>query len=457
MSKLEITNYDCVIVGAGLAGLIAGRNLNRAGHKLLVLEAQDEIGGRMNGKYVAPDQYIDLGGQWVGPTQDRFLALLDEYQIARFPSPLQGKTVLVYNGQRFEFKGFFQGYPQSENPGVNQEEWEDAIEGWHRFNELSQTIDTGHPTRNPQNLLLDSKTFAQWIEENTKTDFAHWYFSYKIRAVGFLGPAEPGQVSLLHVLWGNRCASQSESPEAELIHDGAGQIPAKIAAELDNPIHTGEAVVGISQDDHGVEVTTLKATYRAKYAIVAMPPHLAGRIVYDPPLPPKRQQLTQRFPMGTVAKILISYETPFWREKGLAGVGMGNCEWIELFADSSDPRSGKGVIATFLVGDRYYRWQTLNESERRSAVLTDLSFYLGQEALSPNTFDVKDWPSNQWVGGGYAAFMPPGVWTSFGDTIATPVGRIYWAGSEIAERWPGFFDGAVCTAEAAAEAVRNLL
>jgi monoamine oxidase len=212
-------------------------------------------------------------------------------------------------------------------------------------------------------------------------------------------------------------------------------------------------VVKISQDQAGVEVTTGKNSYKARFVIVAMPPYLSGRINYDPPLPATRQQLTQRFPMGTLAKILISYESPFWREKGLAGVGMGNSKWIELFADSSDPRSGKGVIATFVMGDRYHRWQVLTETERRSAILSDLAAYLGEQALLPTSFDVLDWPANPWVGGGYAAFLPPGVWTNFGDAIASPVGRIHWAGTEIAERWPGFFDGAVRTGEAAAEAV----
>ena len=453
MLETEITNYDCIIVGSGLSGLIAARNLQRAGHQILVLEAQDRIGGRMYGQQIAPNQYIDFGGQWVGPTQDRFLALLDEYKISRFPSPLEGKTVFLYNGNRSEFKGFFQGFPEGERPEISQEEWDDAMQAWHRFEELSQSLPSGYPGRNPEHKRLDAQTFAQWIGENTKTDFGHWYFSYMVRAVGFLGPAEPGEVSLLHVLWGHRCASQSEHPEAELIHGGAGQIPGIIATELGNKIQINEPVVKISQDQAGVEVTTGQNSYKAKFVIVAMPPHLSGRISYDPPLPATRQQLTQRFPMGTLAKILISYESPFWREKGLAGVGMGNSEWIELFADSSDPRSGKGVIATFVMGDRYHRWQVLNESERRSAILSDLAAYLGDQALSPSTFDIVDWPANPWVGGGYAAFMPPGVWTNFGDAIATPVGRIYWAGTEIAERWPGFFDGAVRTGEAAAAAV----
>ncbi|WP_342596951.1 flavin monoamine oxidase family protein [Cyanobacterium aponinum UTEX 3222] len=445
--------YDCIIVGAGLSGLIAARNLQRAGKNVLVFEAQDYVGGRMLGKHIAPNQYIDLGGQWVGPTQDRFLALLDEYNILRFPSPLQGKVVLIYNDKRQEFNGFFQGFAEGDRPNVSEEEWQDAMKAWKTFDELSQSLSPQYPEANEENKKLDSQTFAQWIQENTQTDFGRWYFAYMCRAVGFLGPAEPDEVSLLHVLWGNKSASQAEHPEAELIHDGAGQIPSKIVTELNNEIHLNEAVVKITQDNHGVEVTTLKGIYQANFVIVAMPPYLAGKITYHPPLPPIKQQLTQRFPMGTLAKLLISYETPFWRSQGLAGVGMGNTEWIELFADSSDPRSGKGVLATFVMGDRYHRWIKLTKSEQKSVVLSDLAKYLGQQALSPTTFDIQDWPSNQWVGGGYAAFMPPGVWTRFGQSINKPFNRIYWAGTEIAERWAGFFDGAIRTAEAAAEAV----
>jgi L-amino acid dehydrogenase len=157
--------------------------------------------------------------------------------------------------------------------------------------------------------------------------------------------------------------------------------------------------------------------------------------------------------MGCLMKILISYETPFWREKGLAGMGIGNRSCFELCADSSDPESGKGVLATFIVGDRYKRWRPLNDKDRRLAVLSDLASYFAEEALSPVTYDEADWASDPWAGGGYSAFMPPGVWTGFGEALAAPVGHIYWAGSEIAERWGGFFEGALLTGEAAAKAI----
>jgi len=448
---------DCIVVGAGLAGLVTARNLQRAGHAVLVLEAHERLGGRMHGEHLPSGQWIDRGGQWVGPTQDRVLALLDEYGVRRFPSPSKGKKVLLFDGTRHEFDGFFQGFAEGEPPGVRQEEWDDARSAWARFDALSRALPPGHPRRNDHNQLLDSQTFAQWIGDNTRTAFGRWYFSYLARAAGFLGPEEPNQLSLLHVLWGQNCAAQSEHPEAELIHGGAGQLPGMIAAELGGRVHLGEPVTRITQDNAGVRVETTRDNYAATFVVVAMPPSLTGRINYDPPMPSQRAQLTQRMPMGCCAKILVSYDRPFWREKGLAGIGLGNARWIELCADSSDPETGAGVIATFVAGDRYRQWTRTSDADRRHAVLADLALYFGKEALSPVTYDEVDWPSEPWVGGGYAAFMPPGVWTSFGEALTAPVGRIHWAGSEIADRWPGFFDGAVRTAEATADAIARLL
>jgi len=457
MSKSNLSVYDCVVIGAGLSGLIAARNLHRSGKRVLVVEARDRIGGRMHGRRLASGQWIDLGGQWVGHTHDRMLALLEEYGVRYFPSPVDGRTVLVFNGDRHEFRGLFQGFHECEVPGVTDAEWQDVTEAWDRFHAISAALSWGHPVAGEQNERLDSDTFARWIEENTRTEFGRWYFAYMARAVGFMGPAEPNQVSLLHVLWGQKSAAQSEHPDADLIHGGAGQMPEKIAAELGDQIRLNEPVLCIRHNTTVVEIETAHNRYAAQFTIVATPPHLAGQIRYDPPLPPLRQQLTQRIPMGCLAKILISYETPFWREKGLGGMGIGNRSCFEICADSSDPESGKGVLATFVVGDRYKRWRPLSDNDRRSAVLSDLATYFGEEALSAVTYDEADWAGDPWAGGGYSAYMPPGVWTGFGEALAAPVGRIHWAGSEVAERWGGFFEGALLTGEAAATAVLGKL
>jgi monoamine oxidase len=226
----------------------------------------------MTGKLLPSGQWIDFSGQWVEPTQDRFLSLLDEYGVRRFSFPFEGKKVLLFDGVRYELDGFFEGFPEGEPPQVSQEEWQDAMTAWERFEALAKTLPPGHPRRNEYTQKLDSQTFAQWIEENTTTAFGHWYFAYMVRTVGFLGPAEPSQVSLLHVLWGHACASQAEYLEAELIHGGAGQLPAKLAAELGENVRMGEPVLRINQDETGIEVETTKGRFSARYTVVAMPP-----------------------------------------------------------------------------------------------------------------------------------------------------------------------------------------
>lgn len=111
------------------------------------------------------------------------------------------------------------------------------------------------------------------------------------------------------------------------------------------------------------------------------------------------------------------------------------------------------MLATFVVGHRYQRWAKLDEPEQKQAVLSDLAAYLGSQALSPVAFVVKDWPTMPFVGGAYAAWMPPGLWSRCGDALRRPHGQVFWAGTEVAERWPGFFEGAVRSGEEAAAAV----
>ena len=163
MSKSNPDVYDCVVIGGGLSGLIAARNLHRSSKSVLLVEARDRIGGRMHGHRLASGQWIDFGGQWVGPTQGRILALLDEYGVRRFPSPAHGRTVLLFNGDRHEFHGLFMGFHECEVPGVTDAEWRDVTEAWERFHALSRALAAGHPVAGDENRRLDSDTFARWI------------------------------------------------------------------------------------------------------------------------------------------------------------------------------------------------------------------------------------------------------------------------------------------------------
>ncbi|MCP9771245.1 FAD-dependent oxidoreductase [Synechococcus sp. Tobar12-5m-g] len=485
MALIPSEPVDVVVVGGGLSGLVAARALQKAGRSVRLIEAAEELGGRMCRQRLpwggqAPGEalagggsypWVDLGGQWVGPTQTRFLALLDRHGIRRFASPHDGETVLVFGESRCSFAGFFQGFPEGQPPAVPSADWDDAMAALAHFQEQVAQLPDGHPHHHPAAAELDRLSFQDWIDAHTHTPFAAWYFAYFCRAVGFLGPAEPEQVSLLHVLWGQRTAAQGEQPEQELLHGGAGQLPALLAAELgegvvrlDEPVravvqeqpHTeGDPARG--QAGSPVQVHTDQTCYPCRAVIVAMPPALAGRLRFTPELPPDRLELQQQMAMGACAKVLVVYSRPWWRDQGLSGIAIGDRPWVELCADSSDPESGCGVLAAFVVGHRHQRWAALGALERKQAVLGDLAAYLGPKALEPLGYAEKDWPAVPFVGGAFSAWMPPGLWSRCGDALRRPHGRVFWAGTEVAERWPGFFEGAVRSGEEAALAVLKQL
>ncbi|WP_087067853.1 FAD-dependent oxidoreductase [Cyanobium sp. NIES-981] len=469
---------DVVVVGGGLSGLVAAGAVQQAGRSVRLIEAAEVLGGRMTGQRLVlagtalqgSSPWVDLGGQWVGPTQTRVLALLDRHGIRRFASPHTGDTVLVFGGSRCTFAGFFQGFPEGQPPAVPSADWADAMAALEQFQALVAQLPVGHPHHHPAAAALDRQSFQHWIDAHTHTPFAAWYFAYFCRAVGFLGPAEPAQVSLLHVLWGQRTAPQGEHPEQELLHGGAGQLPPLLKAQLgEGVVRLGEPVRAIEQHasppgnraaaalDHPVVVHTDRARHTCRAVIVAMPPAMAARLAFTPELPADRLELQRAMPMGACAKVLLVYGRPWWRQLGLSGIAIGDRPTVELCADSSDPESGCGVLAAFVAGHRYRRWAALEEGERRQAVLADLAAYLGPQARTPLAYVAKDWPAVPHVGGAFAGWMPPGLWTRCGDALRRPHGRVFWAGTEVAERWPGFFEGAVRSGEEAAAAVLEQL
>jgi monoamine oxidase len=185
------------------------------------------------------------------------------------------------------------------------------MQALERFQELVASLPEGHPHHHPNAAALDRVSFQDWIEAHTHTPFAAWYFAYFCRAVGFLGPAEPDQVSLLHVAWGQRTASQGDHPEEELIHGGAGQLPALLAEVLEDTLVLGEPVREIHQpegssgpDSEGaITVTTDNASHRCRAVIVAMPPAMAGAIRFTPELPADRLALQEGMAMGRCTTI----------------------------------------------------------------------------------------------------------------------------------------------------------
>jgi len=440
---------DVLVVGAGLSGLCAAWQVVKAGHSVIILEARDRIGGRMVRRPVIEGGWIDLGGQWVGCTQTCVLALAAELGVRRFASYHTGLSTFYWDGVRSTYSGSFP--PQIPPAAVL-----DAEQALAKIGKLSALVPPAAPWLTPGAGGLDSQTLRTWLLANTSTPFARFLLTQQA-LIGGSGSYEPGEVSLLHTLFTYRQAPQSEKPEAELFYGAAGQIPGLIAARIGGSIVLGSPVAAISTGRSGVTVTAGNRQYRGRAVIVAVPPYLAGQISYDPQLPMRRAQLTQRCPMGSLFKVLAIYRTAWWRAQGLNGTASGDRPTLGFVADSSPPSGRPGILASFIAGTRAVSLSTASQRQLRSAILADLAAYFGPRAARPVDLAVAEWPKDRWTGGAFTAFMQPGTWTGYGQALRKPVGPIEWAGTEVADRWSGYFDGAVRSGQDAADRIMKVL
>ncbi|WP_254980460.1 FAD-dependent oxidoreductase [Cyanobium sp. ATX 6A2] len=455
------SGLDVVVVGAGLSGLISARVLRGVGLRVRLLEARERWGGRMHRRTSAAGIPVDLGGQWVGASHHRLLALLDEFGLRRFPTPYDGEGLFHWNGvlHRAGVEHDFAASMLFFRPGelgLPAAELEEALTVQRRFQQLVEQVPPQAPWDTPGADALDRISVSHWLECQGAGDLARYPLAWLTR-MGGSGGFEPHESSILHLAWTQAVAPQHQAPEAWLVEGGIAQVSERLAAELADLIELRMAAVSIRQHDGGVSVGCADGTViQAGAVVVAIPPPLRQAIHYDPALPPQWSGLLQRSPMGSMVKVLALYPRPFWRERGLNGLGLGNLPTLELTVDSSPP-GGPGVLAGFIAGERAVRWQRLPEPHRRQAVLADLQTWWGDAAAEPLDLVLHNWNAESWTGGAFTSFLTPGAWTSYGHIWQQPHQRVVWAGTESASRWPGYFEGAIEAGLAAADQVRRLL
>ncbi len=192
---------------------------------------------------------------------------------------------------------------------------------------------------------------------------------------------------------------------------------------------------------------------RAKRAIVAIPPTLAGRIEYSPRLPTARDQLTQRLPQGTLIKATAVYNRPFWRDDGLNGSTVSYKGPANTTFDDSPPDASKGVVFGFVGGDEARRFMAMTKASRRAKVLSNFKLYFGAKAGHPTDYFETNWSREIWTRGCPVAIAGPGTLIGYGPALRRPVGRIHWAGTETSTYWNGYMDGAVRSGNRAAKEV----
>jgi monoamine oxidase len=444
---------DVLVVGAGLAGLTAARELAAAGRSVLVLEARNRVGGRIVNEDIGDGKIVEMGGQWAGPTQDKILELAAELDIATFATYDTGKKVLHFNGKRGTYSGTI--------PRISPLVLLDVGQSQARLEALAKKVPTDAPWAAAKAEWLDGQTFETWIRRNTASTSARKLLALGAEAVF---AAEPGDISMLHVLFYSHASGSFQrlidttgGAQQDRFHGGSALIAERLAEKLGDIVRLDSAVSRIEVAGDTVTATTAAGQFAGRQIIVTVPPLLAGRIDYDPALPAWRDQLTQRTPMGSVIKCQVIYDEPFWRADGLSGQATGDGSGSRVVFDNSPPDGSPGILLAFLEGDEARRLGREPLEVRRQTVIDSLVRYFGSRAGKPERYLERDWQQEKWSGGCYGTLFGPNVWTRYGHALREPVGPIHWAGTETASVWSGYMDGAVRSGErAAADALARL-
>jgi monoamine oxidase len=444
---------DVVVVGAGLAGLVAGRDLMAAGRSVAVLEARDRVGGRLLNVPIGDGQVVEVGGQWSGPGQDRVLALAAELGVATFPTHAEGDNLIELDGKLRRYRGAI--------PRVNPAILADIGQAQLRLDRMARTVPPEAPWRARRAESWDAQTMWTWITRNTVTRGGRALLQLGVEAVW---AAHPADVSLLHVLFYTRAAGGFDrligtegGAQQDRFVGGSQELALRLADRLGDAVKLRVPVRGVEQSEGSVRVLADGFAVSAGAAIVAIPPTLCARIVYDPPLPALRDQLTQRMAQGSVIKCMAIYDQPFWRAEGLSGQATSTDGPVKVMYDNSPPGGAPGVLLGFLEARQARLLGQWSAAARRKAVLGCFGRVFGASAGRPDGFVEQVWAQEEWTRGCYGGLMPPGGWVSLGEALRAPVGRIHWAGAETATTWNGYMDGAVRSGEAAARAALEQL
>ncbi|MFA6574196.1 MAG: FAD-dependent oxidoreductase [Nocardioides sp.] len=447
---------DVVVVGAGIAGLVAARKVARAGKSVLLVEARHRVGGRVLNHRLDGGEIIESGGAFVGPTQDHILALARELKVPTFLEYNKGNSVYISSTTgRMEYSGTVPPDPTI---------LPDAALLLARIDQYAAEINVDAPWTHPSATEWDAMTLGEFIRRNSvnANGVANLIKSWTQPGFG----ADPNELSFLYTLWYVACSGNERNvgtfarnsdtangAQERRFVGGSQLIPLRLARKLGDIVALAAPVDRIEQRDHRVVVHTKRGKVVASRVIVAAPPPMVLDIDWFPKLPTRRLQLLRHMDMGQLMKCDAIYRTPFWRADGLNGFGLNDAGAARAVFDNTPKSGGPGVLLAFVGGSTWRKYGVMSKAARRKHVLAGFAEMFGPQALKPIDYVEHDWTRERWTGGGPTAIHAPGTLLQFGSAIRRPFGRVHWAGTETSTYWSGYMDGAVRSGKRAATEV----
>ncbi|AXV18340.1 flavin monoamine oxidase family protein (plasmid) [Neorhizobium sp. SOG26] len=403
---------DVIIVGAGFAGLSSALDLADAGLKICLLEAQDRVGGKVESALLSGGQRIDTGGQFFSRDMTNLMNLSQE----------TGREVATthYTGNT------------AYQPAISAEAGEAQ---WQGVSALRRRM-AATALRDPE---LAGLSVADWVAR--QHDMPPEAKEGFLRMVKGLWCKDPAEVQFLYLADNDRRITGSHSEMEMFLPGTVHALAEEIAARLGTDLRLSTPIHRIIYEADRVSVEAEGLRLRAKRLVLALPPTIARRLEYSPPLPPSLQKALAAWSPGEAIKLRVTFDRPFWRDHGLSGEIMWSMPQGLYACDASDNRHAG--LAVFIGGPEAKQWHRRSKGELKAFISSQLREILGTAATDIRDIHIRDWVDDRWSGGAYSDVIVMPDATDAEDILRRGHKPIYFASSELALSFPGYMEGAI--------------
>ena len=429
---------DVLVLGAGLAGLAAARDLATAGDDVLVVEARARVGGRVEQVRLEDGRLVQLGGEVVGQAHTAYLGLAAELGLTLERSYVAEPGELTYG----LLEGVFVGDPPA---WLSAEDRACAERVTAELVALARTVDPADPWGHPDAERLDRLSVAAWLHAAGASPGV-----VRLKEVGALALADGSiaRTSLLSAL--RKIASAGgdgdydyEEWEGLRVAEGSATVALRMADQLDGRVRLEAPVRAVSVAASGCAVTLHSGEALEAAAVVSALPVGPLRDVAIEGVSPARLASLDRQRHALAAKVAVAYPAPFWRDRGQNG--LSECEGIL----GSTWAQGEGVLSALIPPERVASYLATSPRRRIPEALAEIARLFGPDALGPVAAFERLWGVDRWTKG-YVTQWHPGDVLAVGPLHGTHEPPFYVCGSD---QWvAGYMEGAVRTGRAAAAA-----